>query len=514
MTERKFLSLLSELDPALIEESAPDAPGARTAGGKRPPSRRTRVLRAALIAAALCALVAAAALWGIPALRRNSGDPITPPGTTEPDGAMEYIPLPPPTSADNAGLPLVFVTGSNASPEGGASAETAPPTPKFVYLNFVVRAAVVEVLPDTYCKFTAAPVVRPTEYRLVRFRTLSVLRGEGMPDEFFYLIRASLLADAEKPLTDYGSFWIGMKQIGTDNFVLRNATRGTAEVLPLLLFADSGEQPELGSLIAFTADGVFDETLWKPMSWRFGYQFIRHALENGESAYCELPVERGIHVDECESRILALITAWEKEWSNRGAPRTPPAVFRLADLTTEEARTAAEYAAPFENGVFAQSFTGGAITYCRFIRGCETGQTIVIHLNDGERVTYSDEKYTPDDLAAAEAIDLPAIITSLAVSYREEAPLPPHLGKTDLPLSCLAMTGWYAKDRDGKVCAVVKTIWIYLDRKQWAMHYDDSYRLCTAEGIREISRDDLLTAVGPAHVWTQPYGDGILLPMV
>ena len=505
MTEQKFLSLLSELDPALIEESAPDAPGAGTAGGKRPPSRRTRVLRSALIAAALCALVAAAALWGIPALRRNSGDPITPPGTTEPDGTVEYTPLPLPSSADNAGFPLVFVTGSNASPEGGAAGDMAPPAPKFDYKHFVVRAAVVEVLPDTYCKFTAAPVVRPTEYRLVRFRTLSVLRGEGMPDEFFYLIRASLLADAEKPLTDYDCFWIGMEQIGTDNFVLRNATRGTAEVLPLLLFADSGDQPELGSIIAFS-DGVFDETLWQAKSWLFGYQFIRYALENGESAYYELPVARGMKTKKCEAAILALIAEWEKERADRGYPPAMSTVFRLADLTTEEARTAAAYAAPFENGVFAQFFMGGAITYCRFIRGCETGQTIVIHLNDGERVTYSEEKYTPDDLAAAEAIDLPAIITSLAVSYREEAPLPPHLGETDLPLSCLAVTGWYAKDRDGKVCAVVKTIWIYLDREQRAMHYDDSYRLCTAEGIREISRDDLLTAVGPAHVWTHPYG--------
>ena len=440
----------------------------------------------------------------------NPTDPSTPPITLPPDTPTTPPPddpiipnpddpmVPPPLQFDRyselSGSSLEFVTGTSTNVVIGGQPEEAPPQFTFAPYDFTVVARVVETLPDTYYHLDVRSTYKPAGYRLVRMELIQTLNGKNLPQEFLYLLPEDLYVD----MSVYDCLLIAMDQLGTENYVLRNGTQNRMEACPLPLFDDCRGQPQLGGIIAFT-DGIFDESLWQTPSWYFGYQFIRAHLDNPN---LDLVVHRGITLEETIANINhKLVTYGQSE----------PSVITL-DFKTQTARDALALVMPFENGVFSQSLTGEQLTFRRYINGCQTEETVTIDLST-EEVTYSQVRYTPEDMENLQNIAL--YLSEQAAAYVQNSPTPPHTDPEGKKLLCLNLYAWYAKV-DGKLYGVVKTAWRYCENDDWYIqYYDDQYVLfdMTDGSGRDISRDDLLALLGDRNVYTGPYGLGEQMPM-
>ncbi len=510
MTSRDIYIAMEGIDPRFILDAAPDK--------EAKPKPRGLWMRWSAVAACACLLLGVT--LSVPWIMKGVEPTVTFPhdtGTNDPLTEETDPPIEAPLPLLNAtvspekltGSSLSFVVGSSTSTDFGVSA--APPAFEFDFLAYVVKAKAVEVLPDTYYELNVSSTVRPTAYRLIRMQTLESIRGDAMPEEFLYLMRADLVTD----LTVYDSLIISMSQHGVENYVLRNGDKQVMEAFPLKLFRDPEDQPELGNMIAFT-DGIFDESLWQNESWLFGYQFARHDLDDPGDY---LVVYRGCTEEYTVGCILADIEEWEAHMESHGWGYSIPSVCAL-DFKTEEAKAALAYVQPFENGIFSQQFGGqGSVVFRRYINGCQTEETITIHLTT-EEVTYSEVRYTQEELAGIG--DVAGQLVGLAEVYANEIPVPLHVDPEGKELRCLNLYGWYAKAED-KIYGVIKTTWIYLEEffangysyPFYNAYYDDSYLLYDPETAAwsAISRDDIAALLGTRNVYQGSYGEGEELPM-
>lgn len=514
MTSRDIYIAMEGINPQFILDAAPDAaPYATTR-----PKPRALWIRWGVVAACACLLlgITLTVPWmmkGAEPTVTTSEDTIINDLTSEDTEPSTEAPLPPLNATVSpeklTGSSMTFVVGSSTSTDFGVSA--APPEFKFDSLGYVVKAKAVEILPDTYYELNVSSTVKPTAYRLIRMKTLESIRGNAMPEEFLYLMRATLVTD----LTVYDSLIISMSQHGVENYVLRNGDGQVMEAFPLKLFRDPEDQPELGNMIAFT-DGIFDESLWQNKSWLFGYQFARLDLDES-SDY--LVVYRGCTEEYTVGCILADIEEWKVHMESQGWGYSVPSV-RTLDFKTEEAKAALAYVQPFENGVFSQQFgVQGKVIFRRYINGCQTEETITINLTT-EEVTYSEVRYTQEEMS--QIGDVAGRLAELAEAYATEVPKPSHVDPEGKELRCLNLYGWYAKV-DGKVYGVVKTTWIYLEEFMeegygypwYKAYYDDSYLLYDPETAEwsAVSRDDLTALLGTRNVYQGGYGEGMELPM-
>lgn len=532
MTGKDLYIAMQGIDPQFILDAAPDATGAR------PRASKSIFLRRAVIAVCACMLLGILLIlpWrmrggNVPALPAEDTEN-TPPSQTSSTEDMENTspsqtfsdetewttqqpPSPPLYGADSpeklTGPSLVFIVGNSASTDMGTS--SAPPQFEFNCLCYLVRAKAVEVLPDTYQVLSvlrATSDVKPTNYRLVRMKTLESIRAKDMPEEFFYLMRESLVSD----LTVYDSLIISMSQIWTENFILRNVDEQVMEALPLTVFGDPEDQPELGNMIAFT-EGIFDESLWQNPGWRFGYQFADRYIEEPSKYYVAY---RGCTESYTVGRIEEDLQAWRELEESRGETWSSdgPRV-RDLDVKTQAAKEVLAYVRPFENGVFAQWMYGSTVYFRRYINGCETEEMITVNLNT-EEVTYSEVRYEKEDLKGIG--DVAAQIADMAEAYTAETPMPPHTDPEGKDLRCLNLFGWYAKV-NGKIYGVIKTTWTYLEEYDrsgypwYNIHYDDRYLLYDPEenAWSDVSRDDLKALLGLRNVYNGEYGVGEQLPM-
>ena len=163
-------------------------------------------------------------------------------------------------------------------------------------------------------------------------------------------------------------------------------------------------------------------------------------------------------------------------------------------FSSDEAKDAVEYAKPFENGVFFQSFDANQanVIFTRYVNGCQTDETIKINLST-EEVTYSKVKYTKSDLESIE--NLSYHIAEMASRYKDEIPTPPHLDAKDKELFFFSLYGWYVKV-NGKVYGIIKTTWKYRDN-QYYTYLDDSYTLYEPNiGAIIVSREVLADIIG------------------
>lgn len=385
----------------------------------------------------------------------------------------------------------------------GGEAE-APPEFEFPTSCFVVKAKVAENYTDLYYGMQKSERSR---YRMIRMETLEVIHGEDIPKNFLYLIPDSLYVD----MSGYDSLLISMSQMGMENYVLKNITQQRVEAVDLPVFHDYQDDPSLGSIIAFT-DGVFDESLWHTKSWHFGCQFGLHRLDYPE--YSDLVVGRG---DSERDVIENIHSEIEEDRAWLGEEYRVPSVLKL-EFTTSEAREALEYVAPFKNGVFSQSYApyhqdGRLLIFTRYINGCETEETVTINL-DNEKVTYSEVRYTEEDMKRMENIGMQLALK--AEKYSEEIPSPPHMSTEEKKLLNLILTAWYAK-ADGKVYGVIRTYWIYEDKNdRYTHYYDDSYILYDAANktARDISPQELIDMFGYRRdVSILDYGESIAIAM-
>ena len=117
---------------------------------------------------------------------------------------------------------LVFDGSGAQMPSGSA------PLRYFKVDSFVVKAELVEELPDTYTKFGSTSAMK-----VVKLRTLEVIYGKNVPDEFFYIMFNNTSC---KDLSKADTVIISMEQCGMENYVLRNVEENSAEALSLLVF--------------------------------------------------------------------------------------------------------------------------------------------------------------------------------------------------------------------------------------------------------------------------------------
>ena len=470
-------------------------------------------------ALAACIVLIVSTLFAVPMLWQNAPDPVIPSGDsdTSEGGAPESEGegLPPavkdePTifepiiySGQQLGSSLEFVEGSSVSVSGGGVADE-PPAFDFDVGYFAVKARVVKNHSDIYYKLDVRSEYKPEEYRLIQMEAVEVICGENVPQYFLYLLPSYLYVD----MSAYDSLIISMTQLGTEGYVLRNATKNQMEAFEIPIFSDIENLPQLGNVIAFS-DGVFDESLWQNGSWRYGYQFGRYYLDNPE--YGDLVVCRG----DTEGEVIAEIESRLSEWKEHlGERYKAPKVLAL-NVKSQAAREAIEYVKPFENGVFSQeyySWGGSKLIFKRFINGCQTEETITIDLST-EEVTYSEVRYTAEDMA--ELTDISVYLSERAEEYKEQLPTPPHTDPEGKKLLSLNLYAWYVKV-DGKLYGVIKTAWRYQEEGDYFIqYYDDAYVLydVATDTVADISRDDLIELVGTRNVYTGIYGEGIEIPM-
>jgi len=265
------------------------------------------------------------------------------------------------------------------------------------------------------------------------------------------------------------------------------------------------DYPALGNIIAFT-DGIFDETLWQTESWHFGYQFAAHHLDDPEDSY--LLVRRGISENDVAARIKEQIEEDKLFWAER---YREPRVHTLA-FSSPEAKEALEFVAPFKNGVFAQSLAPYAsspyITFRRYINGCKTEETVTIDL-ESETVTYSDIRYTKEDMAQMENIS--AQLALKAEEYSKKLPKPPHMDPSGKQLLHLWMEARYHKI-DGKLYGVIQTFWEYgYEHDYYKDFHDYSYTLYDMSKSTAviIEPEKLAKIIGENNVALIRYGEDI-----
>ena len=486
MKKERFFELLNHIDEGLIAR-------AEEADSKQR-KKKGQWIRWAAVAVCLCLIIGAAI--AVPVLKNVPATPAEDPNdhpvifdaTLFPDRLT--------------GSSLEFVVGSSSA-IGGNSSDSAPPAFRFEIGSMIVKAKAVKCFPDLYYMLDVSSEYQPTAYRLIQMETVELIHGEELTQYFLYMLPGTLWVD----LSVYDSLLISMTQIGTEQYALRNGTRNQIESFPLPVFGDDQNHPELGNMIAFT-DGVFDESLWQTPGWIYGYQFAKYELDNPEAG--DLVVSRGgtesATVKEIETRILDT-----KKWL--GDDYQVPRLITLA-FTSQAAKDALAFVKPFENGVFSQTIRRyhGELLYRRWINGCQTEETVTINLFT-EEVTYSDVRYTKEDLSALE--DISVHIADKAKAYMAQIPSPPHTNPNGKELLCLNLYGWYVKVGD-RVYGVVKTVWKYKKGNDWyTQYYDEAYTLfdSVAATAQNISREDLINLVGTRNIYQGKYGAEINLPM-
>ena len=332
----------------------------------------------------------------------------------------------------------------------------APPLPRFSYESFVVVGKVTEVLPDTYYRMESRVTATPTAFRLLWLQIREVVSGTGVPEEILYLIPEYLVANIDS----YDTLLIAMSQYGLDETVLWNGSAGEAERFDLL-FCDYRNEPHLGNIIAFT-DSIFDESLWQNKSWGFGYQFMRHMLDDPEE-YNLLMVRRG-------SRLSEVLQGIRKQLQSEQIDS--PTVQRYS-FKSDEVNALLEKLRSFENGLFVPVMAyEWTLCYQRFIFGCPTNETVTIDVKT-EQITYSDFRFTEEDLESI--VNLPQYIKENQPAAEDAIPQPPHFSFEGMEKWTFGRCGWYEKNENG-VFGIVKTVWLYRDpQAEYSWHFDESF---------------------------------------
>lgn len=410
--------------------------------------------------------------------------------TTKPTTPKPASPIP------LTGSSLEFIVGSSTNTNNPI---TKPIWPGFNFHGLIVQAKVASVLPDTYYKLEDNSKYNPLAYRVLKMRVLSVINGKGIGTEFLYMLPESMMVD----FSVYDCLLISMTQLGAEGYVLRNASKNQIEAFSGPMFGHREifyrmhlrNYAAFGEVIAFR-NGVFDVSLWESPGWDWAQPPI------GNNFLQALP-------GSTPDQVIELIRA-----RTNGSM---PTVLTL-QFTTPEAKAAYEYVKPFVNGVFAQEFSNGGVTFRRFINGCSTEEKISIRLKD-EQVTYSDVRYTAEELANIE--DISVALADLACQYAVATPAPPHTTLFGEKLQTLMLFAWYVKV-DENIYGIIKTAWVYTgtevvaNGKQAYFLYDDSYRLFDGapQSGRIISRNDLLAITDSRHVHRGEYNNSNPIPTV
>lgn len=353
-----------------------------------------------------------------------------------------------------------------------------------------VTAKLVEALPDVYTFFDDW---NQDEFRLLRMQTVKLLRGQEMVEEFYYLIPVEFYTD----FSIFDSFVINnMAQFFYDYSVMYNKTQGTAEQLNLVVFGYRiyGYTVMGENIMAFDANGNFDERLWKANdAWV-------NATKKSQIVDTIVQAEKIIQDDE-----------WKQDLY----------VHLLKDVSGEAEKVLDQIKA-FDNGVYIPRFSTSILWHSpevqfhatKYINGFATNEKISVWCKEwtgGEQDTYAYTKARFSEEDMSRLPDLSSAFESVKGALNSKSVTPPHLNNQEkLRKTTSGVFGWYAKTENG-IIGVVRVTWCFYTEK-YRNYYDDAYYIIEygSDECKAIDRDALLQLLGDyeaTYIYTGEYNE-------
>ena len=423
---------------------------------------------------AACFLLIVSAVIVVPMLREDD------PGIIPNPDNDSYIPIVNIQTLTSA--PHYYGNESSSGMSSNAVMDANPP-------GISVTAKLIEMLPDTYTFFDDW---NQHEYRLLRMKTVKLLRGTEMTEEFYYMVPVAFMTD----FSVFDSFLIkNMAQFGYEYSVMYNQTQGKAEQLSLVLFGDQEGDYLLGSnFMAFDSDGNFDERLW-----------------NSNEAWIER-TEHATIVDNIEQ--AEKIHKEEHKYNNHY-------VHLLKDISGEAAGVL-EQIKSFENGMFIPAFEPETLLLSpevqfhatKYINGFATNEKVSVWCKEktgGDQDTYAFTKARFNEEDMSRLPDLSSAFESVKGALDSGSVTPPHFNNQEkLKNTTSGVFGWYAKTENG-VIGIVRVTWRFYTEK-YRDYYDDAYYIIEygSDECKAIDRDALLELLGDyeaTYIYTGEYNE-------
>ncbi len=472
MKENEFLDGVSNIESDVVEHFV-SMDNMLQKKANKPKSQRIW-LRFGAIAA--CFVLILSAVIVVPILREDDPGIIPNPDN---DSNIPIINIQTPTSA-----PHYYGNKSSSGMSSDANMDANP-------AGISVTAKLIEMLPDTYTFFDDW---RQYEYRLLRMKTVKLLRGTEMTEEFYYMVPVAFITD----FSVFDSFLIkNMAQFGYEYSVMYNKTQGKAEQLSLVLFGYCSYGYHLmgSNFTAFDSDGNFDERLW-----------------NANEAWIE-GTEHATIVDNIEQ--AEKIHKEENEYSGYNYY-----VHLLKDISGEAAGVL-EQIKSFENGMFIPTFglklrLSPEVQFhaTKYINGFATNEKVSVWCKEwtgGDQDTYSYTKARFNEEDMSRLPDLTSAFESVKGALNSGSVTPPHFNNQEkLRNTTSGVFGWYAKTENG-VVGIVRVTWCFYTEK-YRDYYDDAYYIIEygSDECKAIDRDALLELLGDyeaTNIYTGEYNE-------
>ncbi len=340
--------------------------------------------------------------------------------------------------------------------------------------GFFVTAKLVEVLPDTYTFFTDDDQY---EFRLLKFRTVKLLRGQEMASEFYFAVPMPLMTD----YTRYSSFVIyNMVQRCHESAVVYNKTNDSAERLDLVIFSSEPFYWMSENFMAFNWLGILDEGLWDSTE-----EWLEQTTHRSDAPRTVFQAEERVRRRNTNSSCICVQTL------DPFAADVPEMLEKVTD---------------FENGIFVEisgpSTLGvnGNPSFIRYINGFATNEVVTFYMKEYTGEATATCKVSKNVFDANDLLNLPDLAgaaDSVAAKVESGDIAPPHIvGYEDMRLIKRKVYAKYAKTDEG-IVGIVHVFFKYsckTETQGTRFCYDDAYFIIES-GMSEctpIDRDDLL----------------------
>ncbi len=272
-----------------------------------------------------------------------------------------------------------------------------------------VTAKLVEVLPDTYTFFDDW---EQTEYRVLKMRTIKLISGKKMADNFYFLVPTEFMTD----FSLYDIFIVArIQQVGYEYHIMYNKTDECAERLDCALFKSAYSAFSASNFAAYDSNGNFDEGLWKSNdAWKTA---------------CKGASPRGRTLSTAEERI--------GENKHNGQSSS-------VENISGEAKEILRQIITFENGLYVPVSSNkiyneeGKVrfTAVRYINGFATTDRVSIeNANDGENgeyeCRYTNARFDENDLK--NLLDLTSAVTEITKAFDAGEIVPLHIKDYEAP---------------------------------------------------------------------------------
>ena len=349
------------------------------------------------------------------------------------------------------------------------------------YINTVIQADVIEVLPDTfYVPGNQLPG------HVARLSVVDLIRGEGLPREIFLWF-----PHYDTDIFDgYDTFIFSLGQCGIENYMMINETKGEVTYFPHMFHTVSVSDLGYGSVIAFT-DGKVDARFWDKAAYLNIGGYIDSMLS--DPAGYRYPVGRDSTLKEAKANIVQLAQNTESIYVGD----LPGDYITAADIfVSQEGKQVKAYLEPSQTNVFMQEIYIDedriVATYKRVINGFLTDEVIIINDPTGAQgaVVRQGAGYRSDELAKVP--DLGEVLQNMDLSQLK----PPHMEVGEgMRFQYALATGVYRKV-EGALYGIIRVMWYYTDpgiKNGYAV--DDLYYLYAEDGSCEILERDALRAL-------------------